>query len=253
MMEILAITLDKKGKRYKTFIENNSHLKINPFDARIGQNLTKEQILEENLATLDFISHDTFFSYGAIGCAASHKTIWEKSRSTKKEFLVFEDDCYTHPQIGEFIKENTKTLNKCDICFFGLTTNSVVEIQSPQGIKFSKIYFDPPYPKPEWINNAFSNTSIKNVTFNKFLTGFGYWAYYVTPKGAEKLINLIFPLSLKTTKIPLIRSGKAANMPCISIDRSGCAIYRDIDALMTYPFLAYNQNNSPSTTHYLDE
>ena len=251
-MEIVAITLDKKGKRYKDFEEYNSHLKINPFEAIIGKNLTKEKILEENLATLDLISHDTFFSHGAFGCAASHKAIWEESLRRKKEFLVFEDDCYTHPQIGEFIKDNLKILNSCDICFFGLTTNSVVEVLSPQGIQFSKIYFDPAYPKPDWINNAFSKTSIKNIIFNKFLTGFGYWAYYVTPKGAAKLINLIFPLSLKTTKIPLIRSGQAADMPCISIDRAGCAIYKHIDALMTYPFLAYNQNSHKSTTHYID-
>ena len=109
-METLAITLDKKGERYKTFIENNSHLDINPFQAIIGKNLTKQKILEEKIATLDLISHDTFFSYGAFGCAASHKAIWEESRRTKKEFLVFEDDCYTHPQIGEFIKDNSKTL-----------------------------------------------------------------------------------------------------------------------------------------------
>ena len=252
-MKILAITLDKKGKRYKNFIENNSHLKINPFEAIIGENLTKEQILKDNLATLDLISHETFFSFGAFGCAASHKSIWEESRRTQKEFLVFEDDCYTHPQIYKFIEDNSKTLNSCDICFFGLTTNSVVEVLSPQGIKFSKIYFDPAYPKPEWINEAFSKTSIKNIIFNKFITGFGYWAYYLTPKGADKLINLIFPLSLKTTKIPLIRSGQAADMPCISIDRAGCAVYKDIDALMTYPFLAYNQNTNRSTTHYLKE
>ncbi len=251
-MEILAITLDKKGKRYKTFVENNSHLKINPFEAIIGRKLTKEKLLEENLATLDLISHETFFSYGAFGCAASHKAIWEESKSTKKEFLVFEDDCYTHPQIEGFIEENLKTLNSCDICFFGLTTNTIVEVLSPQGIQFSKIYFDPAYPNPDWINNAFSKTSINNIMFNKFITGFGYWAYYVTPKGAEKLINLIFPLSLKTTKIPLIRSGKEADMPCISIDRSGCSIYKHIDALMTYPFLAYNQNTHTSTTHYLN-
>lgn len=251
-METLAITLDKKGERYKTFIENNSHLDINPFQAIIGKNLTKQKILEEKIATLDLISHDTFFSYGAFGCAASHKAIWEESRRTKKEFLVFEDDCYTHPQIGEFIKDNSKTLKSCDICFFGLTTNSVVEVLSPQGIQFSKIYFNPAYPNPDWIKNAFSKTSIKKIMFNKFLTGFGYWAYYVTPKGADKLIDLIFPLSLKTTKIPLIRSGQTADMPCISIDRAGCAVYKQIDALMTYPFLAYNQNTNKSTTHYLD-
>ena len=42
-------------------------------------------------------------------------------------------------------------------------------------------------------------------------------------------------------------------MGLISIDRSGCAIYKQIKALITYPFLAYNQNNNISTTDHNQE
>ena len=134
--------------------------------------------------------------------------------------LVLEDDCYTHPQIQEFILSNEKILSACDICYFGLHTNSVIELVNPQGMQFSNIYFNPSYPDPGWIKNAFSKTDIKNIIFNKLIKGFGTWSYYVTPKGAEKLLNLIFPLSTKTTKIEILNP----QMPLFTIDRAGCAI-----------------------------
>ena len=250
-MENLAITMDKKGKRFISFVKNNAHLKITPFEAIVGKNLLKKDILSENIATADFLSNKNLFSYGAIGCAASHKKIWETSIKERKDFLVFEDDCYVHPQIESFIKVNKNILSLSDICFFGLTTNSVMQVKSPQDLQFSSIYFDPNYPEPEWIKDAFSKTDINRIIFNKLIIGFGFWAYYLTPKGAKKLIELIFPLSLKTIPIPLINSGQTQQMPCISIDRSGCAIYKQINALMTYPFLAYNSNRLVSTTDYM--
>tara|TARA_B100001093_G_scaffold508439_1_gene570646 strand:- start:859 stop:1614 length:756 start_codon:yes stop_codon:yes gene_type:complete len=250
-MEIVAITTDKKGKRFLSFIQNNAHLKIKPFEAIIGNKLSSKDILRENLATSDFLFNSDLFSYGAIGCAASHKKIWERSIEKNKDFLVFEDDCYSHPKIESFIKTNKKILSSIDICFFGLTTNSVIQVKSQQNLQFSSIYFDPEYPESDWIKNAFSKTDLSKIILNKLIIGFGFWAYYLTPKGARKLIELIFPLSLKTTPIPLINFGQTQQMPLISIDRAGCAIYKEIDVLMTYPFLAYNSNRLVSTTDYL--
>ena len=45
-METLAITIDSKAKRFVNFLENNAHLKIIPFDAIVGKNLSKEEILK---------------------------------------------------------------------------------------------------------------------------------------------------------------------------------------------------------------
>ena len=61
-MEILAITLDKKGERYKTFIENNSHLDINPFQAIIGKNLTELKSSIRSLETQIIIIDDSIVS-----------------------------------------------------------------------------------------------------------------------------------------------------------------------------------------------
>ncbi len=247
-MEIVSITLDSKSERYYKFLRNNNHLKIKTFNAIVGKNLSEEEILAENLATKDLLYDKRFFSNGAIGCAASHKAIWKKSIDENKKFLVLEDDCCTHPKIEEFIEKNKNALNECDICFFGMHTNSVIQIKTPQGLEFSIFNFNPNYPSFDWMKNAFNQTNIKKIIFNKLIIGFGTWCYYITPVGAKNLTDLIFPLSLQKIEIPLINNGQSRTMGLISIDRSGCAIYKQINALLTYPFLAYNQNSNISST-----
>ena len=225
-MEILSITLDSKSERYYKFLKKNNHLKIKNFNAIIGKNLSEKEILSDNLVTKDLLHNERFFSYGAIGCAASHKAIWKNSIDENKNFLVLEDDCDTHPKIEEFIEKNINILNECDICFFGMHTNSVIQIKTPHGLQFSSINFNPSHPTFDWIKNALNQTDINKIIFNKLIIGFGTWCYYITPIGAKKLTELIFPLSLKKTEIPLINNGQSRTMGLISIDRSGCAIYK---------------------------
>ena len=247
-MNITAITTNFNGERYNQFLKNNSHLEIKSFEAILGNDLSHDEVLTQNLATSQLISHKGFFSPGAIGCGASHRAIWRNCIKEQKNFLVLEDDCYTHPKIMEYIQANKKNLDSCDICYFGLHTDSVIKLKSPEGLQFSSIYFDPPYPEPEWIRSYFYKTDIKKIILNKLIIGFGTWAYFLTPKGARKLDDLIFPLSLKKTPIPLIDNGRTKDMPCTSIDRSACSIYEKIDAFITYPFLALNPNKDISTT-----
>ena len=129
-----------------------------------------------------------------------------------------------------------------DICFFGINTDSILQSISP--LNLSRLcLFTPKYPTPDWIHAALSKTDIRNVEMHKLEKAFGYCAYFISPQGAQRLSKLIFPLSLKTTIIPLI----ANKMPAISIDRSGCSIYSQLDALVCEPFLAYTPNTDSST------
>ena len=157
-----------------------------------------------------------------------------------------EDDCYTHPEINEFIAKNLETLMSADICLFGINTDSI--LQSKSSFDLSRIsLFNPKHPSQDWIHTALLKTKIRNVEMHKLEKTFGLCSYFISPKGAQKLNEAIFPLSLKTTNIPLI----AEEMPAISIDRSGCAIYSQLDALVCEPFLAYTPNTDSSTKNNL--
>lgn len=237
----VAITLDAQGSRFNHFTRNNRHLNITPFQAVRGDRLEKEEIINQRLATDDLAS-TTLLTNGAIGCAASHKAIWEKSVKEGNNYFVMEDDCYTHPKINDFIAKNINRLTSADICFFGINTDSILLSTSPQGLT-SVSLFEPKYPSPEWITKSLSTTATSRVELHRLIKAFGLCAYFISPKGAQRLTEKIFPLSLKTTNIPLITE----RMPAISIDRSGCTIYAEIEALICKPFLAYTPNTDSTT------
>ena len=145
--------------------------------------------------------------------------------------------------INNFITNNIIRLMSADICFFGINTDSI--LQSKSSFNLSRVsLFNPKYPSPDWIRAALLKTDIRNIEMHKLEKAFGTCAYFVSPKGSQRLNALIFPLSLKTTNIPLI----ADKMPAISIDRSGCSIYSQLDALICEPFLAYTPNTDSATT-----
>ena len=50
-----------------------------------------------------------------------------KCINANKNFLILEEDCFTHRKIKQFIKENDQIVDSSDICFC-LTTNSVKRI-----------------------------------------------------------------------------------------------------------------------------
>ena len=153
-----------------------------------------------------------------------------------------EDDCYTHPKINHFIAEKLERLMSADICFFGINTDSILQTISSSNLSRLSL-FNPKHPSPDWIYAALSKTDIRNVEMHKLEKAFGTCAYFVSPKGAQRLNQMIFPLSLKTTDIPLI----SPKMPAVSIDRSGNSIYSKLDALVCEPFLAYTPNTDSST------
>jgi len=237
----VAITLDKKGKRFKSFLENNNHLSVSVFDGIKGSSLSNGEIISRGIATEELV-RSRLLSYGHVGCAVSHKIIWDKVAKGSEGCFVLEDDCYTHPKITEYISNNLEVLMKIDICFFGINTNSIMKSVSPIGL--TKIcLFHPPHPSHEWIDNAFLKTNIRNIELYKLIKAFGTCAYFITPHGAKKLSQQIFPLSLETTSIPLITD----QMVSFTIDRAGCRVYRKVDAYVCQPFLAYTPNLDSST------
>ena len=239
--ECLAITLDPEGKRYKTFLENNNHLQIDAFQGIKGKDLSKEEIISEGLAT-DELVLSPLLTNGAIGCAASHRAIWDKAAKGCKGYFVLEDDCYTHPRVADFIMDNLTRLMNADICFFGINTDSILESISPAGLT-SLSLFHQHHPSQEWIRNALSKTSTKVVELHSLIKAFGFCAYFISPSGARKLSAIIFPLSLATTNIPLITD----KMPAISIDRAGCGAYSQLKSFICQPFLAYTPNTDSAT------
>ena len=237
----VAITLDPKGKRYQTFLENNNHLQVDTFYGIKGVHLSKEEIISQGLATEELLASGLTNS-GTIGCAASHRKIWRKAAMGKCGYLVLEDDCYTHHRIKSFINEKLIRLMNIDICHFGINTDSILQSICPTGLSTVKI-FGERHPNKEWIMNSFSKTDEQAVELHRLIKAFGCCAYFISPKGAKELEEKIFPLSTKTTHIPLVTN----KMPACGLDRAANGVYSQLEAFVCQPFLAYTPNIDSAT------
>ena len=237
----IAITLDPEGERYQSFLENNNHLQIDTFQGIKGANLTTEEIILQGLATQDLLASGLTNS-GRIGCAASHRAIWRKAAMENCGYLVLEDDCYTHHRIGSFINNKLTILMNIDICRFGVNTDSILQSICPTGLSTIKI-FGERYPKKEWIMNSFSKTDEQAVELHRLIKAFGNCAYFISPKGAKALEEKIFPLSTKTTEVPLITD----RLPASGLDRAANGVYAQLQAFVCQPFLAFTPNTDSAT------
>lgn len=237
----IAITLDPEGKRYKTFLENNSHIQIETFQGIKGTDFSKEEIISQGLATEELITSG-LTNAGSIGCAASHRAVWHKAAKEGKGYFVLEDDCYVHPRVADFIKDNLTRLMNIDICSFGINTDSILQSISPKGL-VSLSLFDPKHPSPEWIRNALSKTTTQEVEMHRLIKAFGNCSYFISPSGAKRLSEKIFPLSTRTTQIPLITD----KMPACGLDRAANGTYSQLQAYICQPFLAYTPNTDSTT------
>jgi len=237
----IAITLDPEGKRYKSFSGNNSHLKIETFQGIKGADLSKEEIISKGLATKNLVQSG-LSSDGGIGCASSHREIWRKAAREGLGYFVLEDDAYTHPGINNFINNSLSRLMNIDICLFGINTNSILQSVSPTGLGSVSI-FKPNHPNQEWINNAFSKTNDQKIELHRLIKAFGLCAYFISPSGAKRLEEKIFPLSTRVTRIPLITD----KMPASGVDRAANGAYSQLQAFVTQPFLAYTPNTDSTT------
>jgi GR25 family glycosyltransferase involved in LPS biosynthesis len=239
--EIIAITLDTESERFKTFAKSNDHLEYKVFRAINGKDISDEEKVSQGLVSKRLVEL-ALLTPGIIGNAASHKTIWKDIIDRQIGALILEDDAYTHPNIADFIEDNIDLLMDIDILFFGVNTDTVMASESPEGLQtFSR--FSPIHPDPEWIKSTLSKTNKNEVKLHRLFKSLGVCAYFITPSGAENLLNHALPLSLKKTTIPLPLS----DMYHTSIDRAGCAVYPHIKAYVSQPFLAYTPNIDSST------
>jgi GR25 family glycosyltransferase involved in LPS biosynthesis len=107
-------------------------------------------------------------TYGSLGCALSHYLIYKECSFSKKPFLVFEDDVSFDKNFDQHILELNKYLDVFlfDIIFIGYNH------------------------LPSLIIKEYDNVLCKP---SGLITGL--YAYIISPIGANKILNYIFPIN----------------------------------------------------------
>ncbi len=182
---------------------------IDAIDGKKLKNISKmttiyTQFLIEN--PLFRCSHEQLNTVGAIGCYLSHIKCWkEMLKQGYESIYIFEDDLEMVPNFAD--KLNTIMTNipsDCDFLSFGY-------IKLNGEYKFSK--------------------SIENFK----IPFFGLQGYYITAKGAHKLLQYIFPIEIQ-----------------IDAYISMMNYFNIINVYFTQQILVKQNNSDDSSTNYID-
>lgn len=221
-----VINLKESTERKNTFIFNNNKFIKNYsfFEAVNGNDMDendKDIIMKNSLN----------YSKGAIGCALSHLSLWNKCIELNKDIMILEDDVIvskdfeTHLQtVRDMLPENWDIL-QLSYNFDSILCYNITSFETCNSV-FSQTKLT------EENYNKFVNSDI-NPTIAKLKHCFGTSAYLISPNGALKLKKHCFPLRNININIPFIGSFYTS-----SIDSMMNCIYKDINAYVCLnPFI----------------
>jgi GR25 family glycosyltransferase involved in LPS biosynthesis len=183
--KVLVINLPRDTKKYRRFtdsISGSSLLKrLQRFDAVDGKNLDiriiENNILHQSGRSDILLGKQKRFgvslTYGALGCALSHYLILNECSKAEKPYLIFEDDIVLHTEIDNEL-------------------HALV-----QHIISNKIDFDLLYLGLHNIPSLNKNKSYDQLLYIPQGLTCGTWAMIISPKGAAKILDIVFPLSVQ--------------------------------------------------------
>src|SRR5579863_8208538 len=122
-----VISLAQYPEKRSAFLERNRQTGVAfaVFDAIDGSAFAFEDCVRNGLVAADAI----YYTFGAIGCAASHRALWMEAKETNSALLVFEDDAYCRRDIACQIEDVLTKLDRWDIVLLGYNTDAVLDFR----------------------------------------------------------------------------------------------------------------------------
>jgi len=171
--ELLCLNLefryDRRENMKKQFDKFN--LKYNFFNAIYGKDVEPTEDIIKLFKNNDFFSRE-----GVIGCALSHKKIWENllDEKLKEYYIILEDDVILHPKFKTYLNEIQLKLHEMewDVFFMGYSLFN------------DKKYLYNPDDKNEDITIEISKLDMINYIG-------GFYGYMISKSGATKILKYI--------------------------------------------------------------
>lgn len=241
--ECHVISLAREPEKRAAFLDRNrdTGLTFQIFDAVDGTRLTQTECVSTGLLKEGAVR----YTQGALGCAASHRALWQQADATGRNYLIFEDDVYCRrdfaAQLGNFLPE----LHDWDIVLLGYNTDAVFDVRIFEHADFAGFFSNPRSTQERLRIFAETQNPVTAVRLNN---AFGLCAYLISPQGARKLAAA-FPMDNREVFIP-------GNKPkygldrfyCMSLDMLTNVFYRGINAYAAIPPLAMPLNDPTTST-----
>ena len=249
LMQKVLINLDRSTERLETFYRMNSHIKdIERFSAIDGRGI-RQTLKEKGLLQESF---GVDYTDGALGNAMSHKALWERAVASGEALTVIEDDAVFCKNFEEEHQRLLKTLPETwDIVLWGYCTFATLFYDLLPGISSCTAHFN-----QESLRKNIDLYSGRVVSGNlfKLLGAWGIVCYTISPRGAEKLLNLCLPIRQLPLKPKYSRPYRVKKQrwryPVFNdaIDCPMTAFYPEVEAYVSVPPLVLTPDDQEIST-----
>ncbi|MCX7358159.1 MAG: glycosyltransferase family 25 protein [Alphaproteobacteria bacterium] len=192
-MRLNVINLPARADRRAQFTAWNAKagVEIAFVDAVVGASLDRGELAACGLVTAE-ASH---FSAGALGNALSHHKLWlEAAAAAEPTFIVEDDACLRADFAAQALGAMAQLPADWDLLFFGYNTDAIVAVQSRDGLK-TLLHFDEGAKRNPNYFTAFARDPAPAPTPLHCFQAWGTLAYAISPRGAQRLLKVCFPLS----------------------------------------------------------
>jgi glycosyl transferase family 25 len=237
--DTIVINLDRTPERMRNFIETNPHLShAIRFSAIDGKLVSRSKLVESGQ-----FREPIFYSDGALGNMLSHRGVWEIAAARDNYLTVFEDDAIVHQDFTARASKLIEALKSdWDIVLWGWNFDESMSFDIFPGVPclahFSQSDLRALSHKIQKMDFA--------PTLHKLRYAFGTMAYSISPKGAQKLLNLTVPNEPFLCRVPLFH----LEVENTGTDSVMTVLYNQLDAFACLPPLVVTRNlHAQSTCH----
>jgi len=238
-MDVHVINLDRNRDRLSIFTATNRHLKnIVRIRALDGEALSRRQLRAEGILKTRMPA----YSEGALGCALSHISLWQRAAAQSGAFTIAEDDAIFNIHFEAEARAALQSLPpNWDILLWGWNFDSILLFDLLPGVSPCLGTFSERRMRKRAA--IFQKLDAKPRAY-RLLEAYGNLAYTVSPQGAKKLLRHCLPIR----RMKVYCRGLNRSLTNFGIDVMMNALYPKINAFVSFPPLAVSKNDKTIST-----
>jgi len=233
-MVVFYLNLERRKDRRERFLATNATIaRFHRWEAVDGASLRNEDLRRAGVIAEPLKA----YTPGALGCALSHKRLWDHCACGEAAVTVCEDDAIFN---RHFSRQAAVVLARLpadwDIVLWGWNFDSILHVEVIEGIKQTVMHFDP--SKLAERAGEFQERTYEVLPM-RLIGAFGAVCYSLSPMGARSLQQRCFPLKNETIAIP----GLGRKLLNFGIDCVMNKHYPGLRSYVAFPPLVWTEND----------
>jgi len=227
----------RKDRRDRFLAANATIARFHRWEAIDGSTLHVDELVRRGLLAEPLEA----YTRGALGCALSHKGLWDHCAAGNTAITVCEDDAIFNRHFARRAETVLAALpNNWDIILWGWNFDAILHVDLIPGMKQAVMQFDAAALADrscEFQEKAYEILPMRLVT------AFGTICYSLSPHGARSLGERCFPL--RNEFIPI--AGMGRQLMNFGIDTIMNKHYSALQSYVSFPPLVWTDNDKSTS------